>query len=86
MSGRKKPITIMGFLEAGMSWGKNVRRWWECPFPGCGRRRLMRKPKTRVLGGLALSSHNALPYCRVHLERRETPEQRRRRILLEAGT
>ena len=59
--------------------------WWMCPHPACTRRRARRQ--TRSLR-CALSQYNAMMFCSWHLEEanRETPPERRLRILAEHGS
>ena len=55
--------------------------WWQCRWDGCGHRRcrLAGVPIT-----LVISVHNAAqkmePYCSHHMQRRESPAERRRRL------
>ena len=58
-----------------------------CRWEGCSKRRIRKKPPYISRRPYSLTPANALKYCRWHLDpdNRETPEQRRARILAEAN-
>ena len=64
------------------------RRWgpvYECYHPGCGSQRSLRPRKQKTFKPRRLTSDTAYDYCGFHLDpaNRETPMERRRRLLAE---